>query len=195
MPGENRDEVTGQTGVPRSCCGRGPARPINQSGGHAQMSSGLEAQTGFQREAGYTHASVSVPQQFTTVLPSRAGPYTNHRTLVHADCGGPTRAGSEAEPECPNLVWTDLVHRTHKFLAGLDCQRTSSIGPPERFGHGRIKIVNKGHNMGAELLHECETGAFEESSQCCTQSSSVRVEPLEGAMIWPEATSKFAING
>jgi hypothetical protein len=37
---------------------------------------------------------------------------SNHRTLAHADCGGPTRAGSIAEPECPNLVWTDLVTET-----------------------------------------------------------------------------------
>ncbi len=41
------------------------------------MSSGLEAQAGFQKEAGYTCASVFVPQQLTTVLPSRAGPYTS----------------------------------------------------------------------------------------------------------------------
>jgi transposase len=52
MLGESREEVTGQTGVPRSCCGRGPARPIHQSGGHAQMASGLEGQAGFQQEAG-----------------------------------------------------------------------------------------------------------------------------------------------
>lgn len=34
---------------------------------------------------------------------------SNHRTLVHTDCGGPTMAGSVVEPECVNLVWTDLV--------------------------------------------------------------------------------------
>jgi hypothetical protein len=38
----------------------------------------------------------------------RCNPKSNHRTLVHADCGGPSRVGSVAEPECPNLVWTDL---------------------------------------------------------------------------------------
>ena len=47
------------------------------------MSSGLEGQAGFQKEAGYTQASVFVPQQLTTVLPSRAGPYTVHTRLVH----------------------------------------------------------------------------------------------------------------
>jgi hypothetical protein len=50
---------------------------------------------------------------------------SNHRTLVHADCGGPTMAGSVDEPQCPNLVWTDLEitqghrHRQRRPRAGL----------------------------------------------------------------------------
>jgi len=68
MPGYESDEVIGQTGVPRSCCGSGPPRPINQSGGHAQISSGLESYASFHQEAGYTHASVAVPQQLHHAL-------------------------------------------------------------------------------------------------------------------------------
>src|SRR5215217_8341323 len=87
MPREERDEVIGQTGVPRSCCGSGPPRPINQSGGHAQMSSGLESSADFQEEAGYTYASVAVPQSLNYALTPRAGPYTAHMRFVHSCCG------------------------------------------------------------------------------------------------------------
>src|SRR5436305_684645 len=83
MPGYESDEVIGQTGVPRSCCGSGPPRPINQSGGHAQISSGLESYASFHQEAGYTHASVAVPQQLHHALTFQAGPYTSHTTFVH----------------------------------------------------------------------------------------------------------------
>jgi hypothetical protein len=50
-------------------------------------------------------ANIIENSPFTALQHSKS----NHRTLVHADCGGPTRAGSVAEPECPNLVWTDLA--------------------------------------------------------------------------------------
>jgi hypothetical protein len=57
---------------------------------------------------------------------------SNHRTLVHEDCGGPTRAGSVAEPECPNLVWTELeslhcVARGFGFALGLECIRPATV--------------------------------------------------------------------
>src|SRR5262249_19686272 len=83
MPGYWSDERTGQTGVPRACCGPGPARPINRSGGHAQMSSGLESQGSFHAEAGYTYASVAVPLPLRYALTSRAGPCTVHTTFIH----------------------------------------------------------------------------------------------------------------
>src|SRR5215471_13388011 len=83
MPGNGSDEGIGQTGVPRSCCGPGPARPINQSGGHAQMSSGLESHASFQQEAGYTPASVAVPQPLHHALTFQAGPYTGHTALAY----------------------------------------------------------------------------------------------------------------
>src|SRR5262245_2294615 len=83
MPGYESDEVIGQTGVPRSCCDSGPPRPINQSGGHAQLSSELERHASFQQEAEYTYASVAVPQPLHHALTFQAGPYTSHATFVH----------------------------------------------------------------------------------------------------------------
>src|SRR5438105_8988841 len=109
MPRDGSDERTGQTGVSRACCGSGLTRPINQSGGHAQMSSGLESQAGFHAEAGYTHASVAGPQPPTNALTSGAGPYTVHRRFVHSTFQTrrdytPTRA-----TQCANAVWSDLA--------------------------------------------------------------------------------------
>jgi hypothetical protein len=31
-----------------------------------------------------------------------------------------------------------------KFNSGLSCQRTASVGPFERFGHGFVERLNKG---------------------------------------------------
>src|SRR5262245_5919349 len=84
MPGYESDEVIGQTGVPRSCCGSGPPRPINQSGGHAQLSSGLERHASFQQEAEYTYASVAVPQPLHHALTFQAGPYIDHIRFIHS---------------------------------------------------------------------------------------------------------------
>src|SRR5215218_5510631 len=118
MPREERDEVIGQTGVPRSCCGSGPPRPINQSGGHAQMSSGLESSADFQEEAGYTYASVAVPQSLNYALTPRAGPYIDHNigTLIAA----PKRALHQVPvSECTNLMHSDLVRLPGSSSVGL----------------------------------------------------------------------------
>ena len=62
---------------------------------------------------------------------------------------------------------TALLHRyststaQRKFLSDLSDQRTSRIGPFERFGHGLVEILNKGENSLAELCHRGETPPFE----------------------------------
>jgi hypothetical protein len=50
-----------------------------------------------------------------------------------------------------------------KFNSGLSCQRTSHVGPLERFGHGFVEILHKGSQALAELRHRGETGPFEQA--------------------------------
>jgi hypothetical protein len=56
-----------------------------------------------------------------------------------------------------------LVQSRRKFITGLSGQGTPDIGPLERFGHGLVAIVNKGHNTLAEFRHGCTTGPFAEA--------------------------------
>jgi hypothetical protein len=123
------------------------------------MSSGLERHASFHQEAGYTYASVAVPQQLHHALTFQAGPYTSHMTFVHS-CGnlGLLLSGDVLDRCCdlrgiiemgePVLPWAilfqrplDILHQvTEAFPFVIPCALIMHIteGPLNGIGPGAI---------------------------------------------------------